>query len=77
MLAEEMTNEKIFPAGTPTRCNRVSCPGASSPQPLPRDMRAWQENSKCWRLAEMCVLPCGHMDSHWVFESDLLTVGDK
>ena len=61
-------NERIFPAGTPVRCNR-SC---SMTSPAPREFRAIRENSNAWRIQDMFILEnCGHMDGHWVFNSDL------
>jgi len=42
------------------------CPGT---YPLPRDLRARGERG-VYRLQEMCVLGCGHMDAHWVYECD-------
>jgi len=60
-------NERTFSKGTPTHCNRCD---AVSPFPK-REGYAVRENGKVWRLQTMAVLDCGHMDAHWVYESDL------
>ena len=62
-----MTDDRItMKAGTIARCNRCDAKGA-----LPRDVEAMEENSRAWRILDMVKLPCGHLDSHWVYKSDL------
>lgn len=61
-----MKNEKVFAAGTVIRCNR--CDAKS---PATREFRAVRENEKVWRVQDMMVAGCGHMDAHWVFDCDL------
>ena len=60
-------DERTFPKGTPTRCNRCN---AMSPFPK-AEARAVRENSKAWRLQTFATLDCGHMDAHWIFNCDL------
>lgn len=59
------TIEKQFEEGTIIRCNRCNAAG-----PAPRGFRAIRENSWCWRMQDMMLHPCGHMDAHWIFDSD-------
>jgi len=66
-------DERTFPKGTPTRCNRCN---AVSPFPKAEGL-AVRENSRAWRLQTMAVLDCGHMDAHWVYESDLSKEGEQ
>ena len=62
-----MTEERTFPQGTPTRCNR--CDRVS---PFPKaEAKAVRENSRAWRLQTFATLDCGHMDCHWIFDYDL------
>ena len=65
-------DERTFPKGTPTRCNRCD---QVSPFPK-REGYAVRENSKVWRLQTFAVLDCGHMDCHWVFDADLKGAND-
>jgi hypothetical protein len=66
--SESMSNnERTYPKGTPTRCNRCN---ALSPFPK-EEARAVRENSRVWRLQTSALLDCGHMDCHWVFDADL------
>jgi len=65
---ERTMDERTFPKGTPTRCNRC---GEVSPFPKSSGAEAVRENGKCWRLQTMATLNCGHMDAHWVFDADL------
>ena len=60
-------DEKTFPQGTPVRCNR-SNQRSLFPKP---EAFAVRENAHCWRVQTMAVLDCGHMDAHWIFDSDL------
>lgn len=60
-------DEKTFPRGTPTRCNRC---GETSPFPK-KLADAHRENDRVWRLQTFATLECGHMDCHWVFNADL------
>jgi len=61
--------EQQFEEGTEIRCNRCNAKGKAT-----RAFHATRENSKAWRITragDMMVHPtCGHMDSHWVFNSD-------
>lgn len=61
--------EQQFETGTVIRCNRCSVAGEA-----PQSFWAVRENNKAWRITraeDMMIHPtCGHMDSHWVFDSD-------
>jgi hypothetical protein len=60
-------DETTFKSGTIGRCNRCSTKFV-----LPHDCRAVQENARTWRLLDMCLADtCGHIDAHWVAQSDL------
>jgi hypothetical protein len=60
-------DEMIVTKGMIVRCNRCD-----EPSPFPKKQgRAIRENSRVWRLQTMAVLDCGHMDAHWVFDTDL------
>lgn len=67
-------NTRTFPAGTVAKCNRCSIAN-----PLPKVCEGHISNTwkgtntaggltfyTLYRLDTMCVLDCGHMDSHWV-----------
>lgn len=55
---------KTFPVGTIAKCNRC---GQS--HPLPKVCIGVQENASMYRLQTMATLDCGHMDAHWVKDS--------
>ena len=63
MLPKDM---RYFPAGTPARCNR--CDTLS---PTPKGMLAHKHNERAWRFEDMAMLACGHLDGHYVYNSDL------
>jgi len=58
-------SRKMFPKGTVARCNRCHKTFTT-----PRPTMGVRENSQSWRLLEMMMAGCGHVDSHWVYESD-------
>lgn len=57
---------RTFKTGTTATCNR--CHAKS---PLPKDCEGRYENARAYRLDTLCTLPCGHMDAHFVYLSDL------
>ena len=60
-----MRDEITIIKGAVARCNR--CDAKS---PYPKEARANRENSWTYRIQDMVVLECGHMDAHWVFVAD-------
>ena len=61
-------DEQTFAVGTVAECNRCGKTG-----PLPKDCAGHLETPAkytpgrlVYRLDTMCILPCGHMDAHWV-----------
>ncbi len=63
----ELPDTVMFPAGAIATCNRSH---DDNKHPLPRAMEGVRENRNAYRLREMCILGCGHLDGHWVFLSD-------
>jgi hypothetical protein len=60
-------DEKTFPARTTIRCNRCDEPG-----PAPREFHTKRHNRRSWRMSGMMTHPvCGHVDAHYVYDSDL------
>jgi len=62
-----MNDETTFPAGTEAECNRCKAKGPL-PKPCAGHFETYTRPSKyqVYRLDTMCILPCGHMDAHWV-----------
>ena len=57
---------KTFTGKTRIRCNRCDAVGETT-----REFPAIRENDKAWRIQQMMAHPtCGHMDAHWVYNSD-------
>lgn len=66
-MEQQVAMSKNFETGTIIRCNRCNAWG-----PSPKSFRAVRENSNAWRIQSMMAHPrCGHLDAHWVFNSDI------
>jgi len=57
--------EKTFEPGTIGRCNRCDAKFTFT-----KPVRAVRENTRCWRVMDMAMAECGHLDTHWIFDVD-------
>jgi len=69
--ARRLPNEIVVKTGTPVRCNRCDAKCA-----WPKaDTVAYWAGGHVYRLQDMALLDCGHLDAHWVYWHDLQTDG--
>lgn len=59
-------NERMFSKGHVACCNRCDKRFV-----LPKEVRAVRDGERAWRIMDFVMAPCGHLDCHWLFESDL------
>ena len=58
-------DEKTFNTGTIGRCNRCN-----QKFTFAKPVRAVRENARVWRVMDMAMAECGHLDTHWIFDAD-------